>query len=134
MSFMDRDLVAGTPVREDRRARLVGGSLRLACGTVIPIVVRNLSERGLGVTCKSGAPPRGEAVSVTLPGTPELEGVVRWTRGADFGVELTGPFDAEDLATAIRKEIARLKEAGDWTVSARHRVRAPNSTGPRRAI
>jgi hypothetical protein len=134
MSFMDRDLVSGTPVREDRRARLVRGSLRLSDGTVIPIVVRNLSERGLGVTCKGGPPLRGQAVIVTLPGTPELDGVVRWTRGNDFGVELTGLVDAEELATAIRREIARMKEAGDWVVSSRHRVRMPHTTGPRRRI
>jgi len=134
MSFMDRDLVPGTPLREDRRSRLVSGRLRLASGTVIPIVVRNLSERGLGVTCKGGPPARGETVLVTLPGTPELEGVVRWSRGNAFGVELNGMVDAGQLAAAIRTEIARMKEAGDWIVSARHRVRVPRANGPRRPI
>jgi hypothetical protein len=132
---MDRDMVSGIPVRETRRARLLRGSLRLSSGTVIPILVRNLSERGLGMSSKSTPPKRGEMVIVTLPGSPELNGVVRWVRDKDFGVELTGSVDSEQLATAIRQEISRSKETADWQVSSLHRVsNTPQSTRPRRPI
>jgi hypothetical protein len=133
MAFMDRELLSGTPQRDIRRARLVRGTLRFANGTVIPILVRNLSERGLGVTCKTRPPARGETVLITLPGSPELDGVVRWVRDRDFGIELAGSVDADELATAIRAEIARIKEAADWEVSTLHRVHNPVST-PRRIV
>jgi hypothetical protein len=133
MSFMDRELLSGTPQREVRRARLVRGTLRFANGTVIPIMIRNLSERGLGITCKTRPPARGEAVMITLPGSPDLDGVVRWVRDRDFGVELTGAVDADELATAIRAEIARIKESTEWQVSRLHRVETPVPT-PRRII
>lgn len=134
MSFMDRELLSGTPQREDRRARLVRGSLRLANGTVIAILVRNFSERGLGLTCKGKPPLRGEAVTITLPGSSDLQGVVRWSRENGFGVELAGVVDARDLETVIRAEIARAQDAADWKVSARHRVHTPLSIGPPRRI
>ena len=134
MSFMDREKLSGSAVREERRARLVRGTLRQANGLVIPILVRNLSERGLGVNCKGKPPQRGEAVIVTLPGTPELDGLVRWVRDHDFGVELSGTVDTEDLAAAIREELARIKEAGDWKVSSLHRVHNAPPVNPRRLI
>jgi hypothetical protein len=133
MSFMDREQLSGTPLREERRARLVRGTLRFANGTVIPILVRNLSERGLGMNCKTRPPVRGESVLITLPGSPELEGVVRWVRDRDFGVELSDSVDGEELATAIREEIARMKEAAEWKVSSLHRVHTP-VTNPRRIV
>lgn len=130
---MSREPISGTAVREARRARLVRGTLRQANGTVIPIVVRNLSERGLGVNCKVKPPQRGESVIIALPGSPELDGMVRWVRDRDFGVELVGTVDAEQLSVAIREELARTKEAGEWKVSSLHRVHTPQ-TGPRRFI
>ena len=133
MSFMDRNKLSGTSTREERRARLVRGTLRQANGTVIPILVRNLSERGLGINCKTKPPQRGETVLISLPGSNELDGMVRWVRGHDFGVELSGTVDAEELAAAIREGLARIKEAGDWQVSSLHRVHTPQPT-PRRFI
>lgn len=133
MSFMNREPISGTAIREERRARLVRGTLRQANGTIIPILVRNLSERGLGVNCKGKPPLRGESVVVTLPGTPELDGMVRWVRDHDFGIELCGTVDTEELAATIREELARAKEAGEWKVSSLHRVYTPQ-TGPKRII
>jgi hypothetical protein len=133
MSFMDREQLSGIPQREERRARLVRGSLRMANGTVIPILVRNLSERGLGMACKTKPPQRGEAVIVTLPGSPELDGVVRWVRDRDFGVALQEAIDIDELYATIREEIARARDAAEWDVRAQHRVQVPHSV-PRRVI
>jgi len=134
MSFMDHDLVSGAPVREVRRARLLRGTLRFTSGTEIPIVVRNLSERGLGLTCKTAPPQRGEVVTVALPGAPEMQGVVRWTRDTAFGVELDGSVDPTELTGAIKREITKVQEVADWSVSRLHRVRTEHSNGPRRFI
>jgi hypothetical protein len=134
MSFISKDLFAGVPLRDTRRARLVRGTLRFASSTQIPIVIRNLSERGLGVSCRTAPPQPGETVVVTLPGSPELDGIVRWTQDMTFGIELTGSVDTQEIASALQREQARLLEKSDWTVSSLHRIHAPRETGPRRRI
>ncbi|WP_028639557.1 PilZ domain-containing protein [Novosphingobium acidiphilum] len=134
MSFIDRELVSRSLLREDRRARLVRATLRLTNGTTIPVVVRNLSERGIGVTCKTTSPPQGEVVHVTLPGSSEMQGVVRWSGKGGFGIELSGPVDAKSIARTIQSEITRFHETTDWQVSTLHRVTAPRSNGPRRRV
>jgi hypothetical protein len=133
MSFVDREQLSGVPQREERRARLVRGTLRMANGTVIPVLVRNLSERGFGLTCKTRPPQRGAAVTITLPGSPELEGVVRWVRDRDFGVALHESIDIAELNAMIAEEIARARDAAAWAISARHRVHTPNPV-PRRIV
>jgi len=134
MSFINRDPFSGTPSRDSRRARLVRGTLRFASGTQIAIVVRNLSERGLGVSCRTAPPAPGETVVISLPGSPDLDGVVRWTRDTTFGIELTGTVDHADIAAALQREQARMQAQNDWTVSSLHRVHKPIQTGPRRRI
>ena len=134
MSFINKELFSGVPLRDTRRARLVRGTLRFANGTQIPIVIRNLSERGLGVSCRTAPPQPGETVVVTLPGSPALDGIVRWTQDMTFGIELTGSVDAEEIASALLREQARLLEKSDWTVSSLHRIHTPRETGPRRRI
>lgn len=133
MSFMDRKELSGIAQREQRRARLVRGTMRLANGTVMPILVRNLSEHGLGVACKTKPPARGAAVNITLPGSLELDGVVRWVCEYNIGIALDATVDTASLADAIRDEIARAKAAGEWQVNSRHRVSAPRA-GAKRAI
>jgi hypothetical protein len=134
MSFINREPLSGAALRDVRRARLVRATLRFASGVEIPVVVRNLSERGLGVSCRTAPPARGEAVTVILPGSGEIGGVVRWTRDTTFGLELTGKVDPADIASALQREAAQGQEAGDWVVSRRHRVVAPPSYGPRRRV
>lgn len=134
MSFINRELFSGACLRETRRARLVRGTLRFAGGAEIAIVVRNLSERGLGVSCRTAPPAPGEVVVISLPGSPDVDGIVRWTRETAFGVELTGTVDPAEIAAALQREAARLQEESGWTVNARHRVHTPRQTGPRRRI
>lgn len=134
MSFMDHVPVGPAPTRDQRRARLVRGTLRLTGGREVAVVVRNVSERGLGLSCRSVPPLTGERVTICLPGSPELAAVVRWVRNTSFGVELVDTVDPDDLAATLQREIARIKEATDWKVSRRHHVVAPPATTPRRIV
>jgi hypothetical protein len=134
MSFMDRDLVPESATREPRRARLIRATLRLADGSTMAIVVRNLSERGIGVTCKGATPFPGSTVHITMPGSPELQGIVRWAREGAFGIELTGSVDAQTLEEAVQRELHRQQEASGWKVSTMHRVNTPRPTNLRRLI
>ena len=129
MSFMDHGPVEPAPTRELRRARLVRGTLRLSGGREVGIVVRNMSERGLGLTCRTVPPLTGERVIVCLPGNPDLPAVVRWVRNTSFGVELT-----ETLSASLQREIARAHDATDWTVSRLHRVTQAPPPAPRRIV
>gem|GEM_PF-1273027 len=134
MSFMDREPSPGSALRDPRKARLIRATLRLADNSSMAVVVRNLSERGIGVTCKGATPRAGTLVHVTMPGSPELPGVVRWVRDGAFGIELTGAVDAQSLEDAVQRELHRQQEATDWKVSSLHRVNTPRPTNLRRLI
>ena len=96
--------------------------------------MRNLSERGVGVTAKDKPPAIGELVTIRLHGSDDLAGVVRWVRNNAFGVELTRNLDTDAISATLQRQLARLQEQSDWTVSARHRVNTPLSNGPRRRV
>ncbi len=49
MSYMNPDKFSGVTHRHERNARLLRATLRKADGTIVPVMVRNLSERGLGL-------------------------------------------------------------------------------------
>lgn len=134
VTYIDDAKQLESAVRQNRQARLVSGTLRLDDGATVPLIVRNLSARGLGVRCLGTPPAMNQPVIITLPGSPELDGVIRWESGADLGVELSDTVDLPALAVAIRNEIARLHKAPDFVVKPQHRVRAPQLSGPRRAI
>ena len=134
MSFMDHVPVEPAPTREQRRARLVRGTLRLTGGREVDVVVRNMSERGLGLSCRTVPPLTGERVTVCLPGSAELTAVVRWVRNTSFGVELIDTVDPDTLAATLQREIARAHEATDWTVSRLHRVTQAPPPAPRRIV
>ena len=131
---MDREPLPGSALRDPRKARLIRATLRLADNSSMAVVVRNLSERGIGVTCKGATPRAGTLVHVTMPGSPELPGVVRWARDGAFGIELTGAIDPQELEDAVQRELQRQQEATEWKVSARHRVTTPRPVNLRRLV
>ena len=57
-----------------------------------PIIIRNLSPRGIGARAHGLPPLEGEEVFLKLDGR-ELVGRVRWVRGDRFGVHLRDPID-----------------------------------------
>lgn len=134
MSYMKQEPTAAGLSREQRRARLVRGRLRLSTGREIDVVVRNMSEHGLGLSCRTAPPLTGEAVTIALPGHKDLDGVVRWVRNTSFGVELTGAVNPDDLAATLQRAIAQALEATDWTVSRRHKVVQTPAPAPRRIV
>ena len=134
MSYINPDKFSGVTHRHERNARLLRATLRKADGTIVPVMVRNLSERGLGLTCKDMPPLQGEVVTIALPGSSEMQGLVRWVRGDSFGMELSGPVDTTNIATAMQRELARAQEASGWEVQSRHRIYTPLANGPRRFV
>lgn len=62
------------------------------------IEIHNLSRFGLGMRCRIGVPDTGERVTIHIAGFPSVSGVVRWSRGDQFGVMLEGEINPEALA------------------------------------
>lgn len=133
MSFMNREPLTGTHLRETRRSRLLRGTLRRTDGNELAVVVRNLSDHGLGLSSRNTPPPVGAQVTILVPGTPPLHGIVRWREGTNFGVELTERVDLGQITEALQNQRTQAQQT-DWEVSRLHRVRKPEGIKPPRRI
>ncbi|MCJ2184037.1 hypothetical protein MTR62_15230 [Novosphingobium sp. 1949] len=68
-----------------------------------PVMVRNVSERGMGLASKALVPREGEIIDLAILGSSGLEGCVRWVRGNEFGVELSRPLDLRGMGLANQR-------------------------------
>lgn len=85
------------PSRDPRRLEIMVARMRGACTVKQDIVVRNLSERGIGARARDCPPGLGETVALTLGVMPERQATVRWVRGDQFGLQLSEPLSAAEL-------------------------------------
>lgn len=122
---MDPDFLTGLALREVRHPRIVRALLKTRYGSEQDVVIRNVSKRGLGITCKGAAPVKGERVTVVLPGGLPVSGEVRWFAGHAFGMHLDEDFEIETLANALQRQAHVLRVNGEWHVETRHRVLTP---------
>jgi len=82
-----------TPIlRPRRRIALRHVRLKDADGVVIDAMLQDISANGLRGICRSGSIAPHDVVTLELPDSRSVWGVVRWTDGAMFGVE----FDTRD--------------------------------------
>jgi hypothetical protein len=63
------------------------------------IVVRNLSQKGLGAKIQGRPPSQGEDVVIRFEGR-EMVGRVRWVKGVRFGIQLRDAIRAQDHPVA----------------------------------
>ncbi|MFM9937629.1 MAG: PilZ domain-containing protein [Novosphingobium sp.] len=112
-------------VREVRQPRILRARLIHRDGEVQDIVVRNVSDSGLGASARGPAPVRGERIVVVLPGEQEVTGIVRWFGGHTFGMQLDSPLDLDALALALQRQAHVAQVSGEWRVENRHRVTTP---------
>ncbi len=122
MSFMAPIQPVDQVLRAARQPRIVRACLIHRDGEIQDIVVRNISETGLGASARGPAPVRGERVTVRLPGDQEVTGLVRWYSGHTFGMLLDGPLDMDALARALQRQAHVAQVSGEWRVQSRHRV------------
>lgn len=125
MSFMAPIVPENQVVRAQRQPRIVRARLVHRDGEVQDIVIRNVSETGLGASARGPAPVRGERVTVVLPGDQEVTGIVRWFGGHTFGMQLDCPLDLEALGRALQRQAHVAQVSGEWKVETRHRVTTP---------
>ncbi|MDF8333831.1 hypothetical protein [Novosphingobium cyanobacteriorum] len=125
---MDHEFSKAQVLREVRHPRIVRaqlGGLRGSGQNLRDFVIRNVSEHGLGGSCKGPAPVRGERIVVVLPGGREITGEVRWFRDHAFGMRLDEPFDIAMLSQALQQQAHVSRVNGEWHVESRHRVVNP---------
>lgn len=89
MTTVDKSRFRATPVLRPRRRKLMA-RVRLVNGTGLAqdVVVENVSAQGVQVILSGTAPELGEMVSLELPESQTLWGVVRWIDGIRFGIEM----------------------------------------------
>jgi PilZ domain len=127
MSFMSPNVPAEQIMRAVRQPRIIRARLAHRDGEVQDIVVRNVSETGIGASARGPAPVRGERVTVRLPGDQEVTGLVRWYSGHTFGMMLDAPLDMEALGRALQRQAHVAQVSGEWRVENRHKVVTPQS-------
>jgi hypothetical protein len=85
---MDAPRFKPTPIlRERRRSRCARFSLTDSHGRDIPVIVRDISSRGLSAAALGDPPALNEVMRAQLEDGRELWGLVRWAEGNLFGVE-----------------------------------------------
>ena len=107
-----------------RERRLIRGELRCDRLGTIELLIRNVSRRGIGATCRSLPPMPGEAVMVRMPDGQVVSGTVRWARDQAFGIVLDEPFDVAALNSTLQQMKAIAEKNARWEVKSKHRVSA----------
>ncbi|MCW1383536.1 PilZ domain-containing protein [Novosphingobium sp. KCTC 2891] len=125
MSFIEPLPENGASQRERRTARIIRATLFTPGASERDVVIRNISSRGIGATCRSVAPVRGEQATLVLPGALTASGVVRWTNGQAFGIELDADLDIAALEQTLQRKVAEVPVHGSWKIEDRHRVHTP---------
>lgn len=127
MSFMAPIPQTGEVVRNARQPRIIRARLIHRDGEEQEIVIRNVSETGIGASARGPAPVRGERITIILPGGQEAKGLVRWFSGRTFGMELESTLDLEGLSLALQRQAHIAQVSGEWRVENRHRVYTPQA-------
>lgn len=127
MSFMPSIPPTGEIVRDARQPRIIRARLIHRDGEERDIVVRNVSECGIGAVARGPAPVRGEHITIILPGGQEVKGLVRWFSGHSFGMQLETMLDLEGLSLALQRQAHIAQVSGKWRVENRHRVHTPQA-------
>lgn len=123
MSFNDTGLVAGVGMpREARRPGLLRARM---AGPETPerdIVIRNVSQFGIGAVCDDVPPPLGQAITLFMPHGEAIAGEVRWVEGRKFGLKLAQPLDLAALQAAMLSRNGAARTGQEWVVSRYHQV------------
>ena len=127
MSFMPSIPPTDGTVRNARQPLIIRAKLIHRDGKEQDIVIRNLSECGMGACARGPAPVRGEHITIILPGGQEVKGLVRWFSGHTFGMQLETMLDFEELSLGLQRQAHIAKTSSEWRVESRHRVYTPQA-------
>jgi hypothetical protein len=94
-----------------REGRLLRAQMQHPRIGLVDILVRNISERGIGGKCLHPVSP-GDLVSIVLPNVPTVDGMIIWCMGDGFGMRLNRPLDL----TGVRRPVANTPEVSGYKV------------------
>ncbi|MBV1916574.1 MAG: PilZ domain-containing protein [Sphingomonadaceae bacterium] len=118
MTYVDPTVEpAAQDMRAPRQQRLFCAQLSERSGISWDIVIRNVSEKGVGASTKETPPKVGTDVTLTLPDGATACGAVRWVNNKSFGIELAQSIDLSMLTTAIQRKNETQVDESQWEVS-----------------
>lgn len=85
------------PARAARHARIIRARFTLSEGLGGEMLIKNVSEGGLGCRCDCQHIRIGDQVSIDLPVVGERLGIVRWIEDNQCGIQMVEPLDVERL-------------------------------------
>ena len=98
MSVSDSDFASKR--LHDRQRRLLKARMRHPDHGEIDMLVRDVSEMGLGGRCDRELAV-GESVVILLPDCRPVHGRIAWRKGQSFGVQLTAEINPEGVRNRV---------------------------------
>ena len=134
---MDRDpaLEQSADPRDPRKNQLLRASLHVGPGQVADVLVRNMSEMGVGGLMRSDHQLRqGQSVTIRLADDLSRQGTVKWTKASKFGIELSERIGVSKIRELLESKTSA--KGGQWTVSRLHKVSSepPRPSGQQRPV
>ena len=136
MSYLNRDLLlADTDQRLPRKRQLIRAEIVASAHISHPIIIRNVSESGIGCIAPGLLLQKGEKVTVRFREDIVAEGTVAWFDGERFGIQMQNELDLAFLTDMICKKQIKTSEEDAWEVRRIHKVQTPRlETGSIRRI
>lgn len=123
MSYLKHDFWAlSEKVRASRATRIIRAQLVDKFTTTHDIVVRNLSQNGVGALMDRKPPRPGSDVTLLMFDGPPLLGKVCWVDGNSFGIALEDDLSLKFLSDLIKRKHDLLTAGTDWEVDRLHRI------------
>jgi hypothetical protein len=122
MSYLDNNFVPNEEMRSPRQRRLIRAQMTDRFGANYDIVIRNVSEKGVGASMQGVPPLRGSEVTIMIPQGMAMQGTIRWVDGSAFGIELEQAIDLQTLTDVIQRKHQTINREAQWEVRRLHQV------------
>ncbi|MET0364183.1 MAG: hypothetical protein ABW169_05975 [Sphingobium sp.] len=111
------NITASQPDRPARHGRIIRAQFTLQGGQRGELLVKNVSEGGIGARCDCPHVQVGDAISIDLPVVGEVVGTIRWIGGGYCGIQTQDRMDIQRLR--FRPDSNLLSSPASFSVAAR---------------
>lgn len=111
-------------VRGKRQRRLIHAQMTDSFGVNHEIVIRNVSNMGVGATMRGAPPSRGSTISFAIVQGMEIDGTICWVQGRAFGIKTDKPVDLGTLTEVIKQKHQLPRQEGQWEVGRLHQIQS----------
>lgn len=123
MAFLGTTIAQATQrFRAPRKRTLIKASITSDCLPAQDVVVRNVSEDGvgLGLTSHAVLPRKDEKITIHFANGLRATGRVAWVEGRNFGVQLDQEVHVDLLVQATQRQNAITSRSCEWQVEDRY--------------